>query len=636
MRKLFTIMGLMMIGSFAFAQTIVSTTPENKKVILEEYTGIHCVYCPDGHRTAHEIMTTNPGNAFMIAIHQGGFASPDPGEPDFRTAYGNALAAQYSISSYPNATVNRGTGATSTRATWITWANTILTQSSYVNVGVEAQIDYMTRVLTVHCEVYYTANSPVASNKLNIALLQNYVKGPQVGGSTFNPTMVTSDGLYMHQHMLRELFTGQWGVTINNTNAAANTLKVDTTFTYTVPANYISVDVCLAQLEVVAFVSEGNKTIISGNGCLVTPKPVDDASITAISGLPFLQCSSTNITPTVKLKNIGANTLTTADIIYTIDGGAPVSQSWTGSLVTGDSMIVSLTNPIVPTNGHHVIRCFSALPNGNTDYNYVNDDYFGSYNIMSIYSTTPINEEFTSTTFPPTNWIIDGIYWTRSTSSSFGVGTGSAKMNFYSASAGTINDLYVKGLDLTSGTAHFLSFDHAYAQYAAGDNDRLQVQVSTNCGGNWTDVFNKSGDALKTANPTTTGFTPTSTQWVHNTVDLTPYDGQSNVIVRFHATSAYGNNLYIDKVMTGLGYGVNESENNDKIIVYPNPASDFVNIINATNSSLQIYDVFGKLIASYNISENNHILNVGTFAKGTYLLKITNSEGSISKKITVL
>ena len=66
----------------------------------------------------------------------------------------------------------------------------LLAQSSYVNVGVEAQIDYITRVLTIHCEVYYTANSTVTSNKLNIALTQNEVKGPQTGASTFNPTMV--------------------------------------------------------------------------------------------------------------------------------------------------------------------------------------------------------------------------------------------------------------------------------------------------------------------------------------------------------------------------------------------------------------------------------------------------------------
>ena len=37
---------------FAISQTFVSTTPENKNVILEEFTGITCVYCPDGHRIA--------------------------------------------------------------------------------------------------------------------------------------------------------------------------------------------------------------------------------------------------------------------------------------------------------------------------------------------------------------------------------------------------------------------------------------------------------------------------------------------------------------------------------------------------------------------------------------------------------
>ena len=36
----------------ASAQTFVSTTPENKNVILEEFTGISCGFCPDGHLIA--------------------------------------------------------------------------------------------------------------------------------------------------------------------------------------------------------------------------------------------------------------------------------------------------------------------------------------------------------------------------------------------------------------------------------------------------------------------------------------------------------------------------------------------------------------------------------------------------------
>ena len=61
---------------FAISQTFVSTTPENKNVILEEFTGITCVYCPDGHRIAQDLHDANPNDVFLINIHTGGYASP--------------------------------------------------------------------------------------------------------------------------------------------------------------------------------------------------------------------------------------------------------------------------------------------------------------------------------------------------------------------------------------------------------------------------------------------------------------------------------------------------------------------------------------------------------------------------------
>jgi hypothetical protein len=654
MKKLFTIMGLVMISTFTFAQTIVSTTPQNKKVVLEEYTGINCQYCPDGHRIAQILKAAHPDSVFLINIHTGNYATPGTGQPDYRTAFGSALVAQTGLVGYPAGTVNRhsfghgqtsdgldnGTNIAESRGSWTEDAETILTQPSYVNVGVEAQMDYSTRLLTIHCEVYYTANSTVTSNKLNIVLTQNNVKGPQVSGSAYYPAMMTYNGLYRHQHMLRNMFTGQWGVTINNTNTAANTLKLDTTFTYTVPTSYISVTAYLAELEVVAFITEGNKEIISGDAGIVNP-PTVDAGITSITGLPLIQCSNTGIVPTVVLKNIGTDVLTSATISYSIDNGTAITQTWAGSLASGATENVVITNPIVPTNGHHTIRSYTTLPNGTADMNDLNDDNYGGYNyynIYSLFSATPVNQDFASTTFPPTNWIVDGIFWTKGTVNSFIAGSGSAKMNFYSAPQGATSDLYVSGIDLTSGTGNYLAFDYAYAQYNTGYNDQLQVQVSTNCGTTWTDIFNQSGASLTTNGGAFVGtaFSPTISQWVYTILDLSPFDGQTNVMIRFHATSDYGNNLYIDKVKTGLGYGIGENQNNNNIEVYPNPATDIVNIVNAGNSTIQMFDVFGKLIATENVLNNNFSLNVGEFATGTYILKITNSEGSISKKVTVI
>ena len=66
------------------AQTFVSTTPENKNVILEEFTGIYCQFCPDGHLIAQNLHNANPNDVFLINIHTGGYSNPNgPNDPDF-------------------------------------------------------------------------------------------------------------------------------------------------------------------------------------------------------------------------------------------------------------------------------------------------------------------------------------------------------------------------------------------------------------------------------------------------------------------------------------------------------------------------------------------------------------------------
>ncbi len=57
--------------SNAFGQTIVSTSPENKKVVLEEFTGIHCRYgVLMDILIAQNIQNNNPDNVFLINIHR--------------------------------------------------------------------------------------------------------------------------------------------------------------------------------------------------------------------------------------------------------------------------------------------------------------------------------------------------------------------------------------------------------------------------------------------------------------------------------------------------------------------------------------------------------------------------------------
>ena len=152
MKRIYTTLLLICGLTFTLcAQTIVSTNPENKNVILEEFTGIYCVYCPDGHAIAQSIKDANPNDVYLINIHTGGYANPSGNDPDYRTPFGAAIAAQSNLVGYPAGTVNRhyfpgsaqngGTGTAMSRGAWNGRSNQTLDEASYMNMAVEAELD---------------------------------------------------------------------------------------------------------------------------------------------------------------------------------------------------------------------------------------------------------------------------------------------------------------------------------------------------------------------------------------------------------------------------------------------------------------------------------------------------------------
>ncbi|WP_396181632.1 Omp28-related outer membrane protein [Flavobacterium sp.] len=327
--KKITLLAILFAAFQMNAQTIVQTTPQNKKVILEEFTGVNCGFCPQGHTIANNIKAANPNNVFLINIHVGGYATPGPGQPDFTTSFGSAIAGQSGLTGYPSGTINRtvfpsiGSTTAMGRGSWATASSLALAQSSYVNVATTATINATTRLLTVLVEAYYTGSSPVATNKLNVAFLQNNTLGPQTGGNAGDN--------YNHQHRLVHMLTGQWGETINTTSAGT---FVTRTYTYTIPADYKSIIAEMGEFEIVAFMAETQQKIISGNGAVPTYTGLvaNDVKLKEVESIES-QCA-TSITPKIKIQNYGQNTLTTLPITYSVNGGTPQVYNWTGSLVS--------------------------------------------------------------------------------------------------------------------------------------------------------------------------------------------------------------------------------------------------------------------------------------------------------------
>ena len=324
-----------------FSQSIVSTSSQNKKVILEEYTGIYCTFCPDGHSRAQALKNQYPDDVFLINIHTGGYAVPNPADPDFRTPFGDAIASQSNLTGYPSGSVNRqyfsslasNGGTAMSRGNWSTAASQVLNQSAYVNVGVEAIINVQNNELTVHVEGYYTGNSPQNTNYLNVVLTQNNTLGPQTGGG------MGSD--YNHMHRLVYMITGQWGQVISTTSTGS---FIDETFTYTIPSDYNGIDVLITELNVIAFITETQQEIISGAEYTPTFVGIEHSNDAAVMGLGDNlndNCGET-ASPSVVVQNNGYDPITSLSIDYSINGGSSETYSWTGSITSLGSTSIEL------------------------------------------------------------------------------------------------------------------------------------------------------------------------------------------------------------------------------------------------------------------------------------------------------
>ena len=370
-----------------------------------------------------------------------------------------------------------------------------------------------------------------------------------------------------------------------------------------------------------------------------------DAGVSAITSPATISCT-TSITPTVTIKNFSSTTLTTCNVNYQIDGGAVVTMPWTGSLAPNATGTFTFPAATVSVGSHSFIS-YTSEPNGNYDWFLNNSRKAKNFNIIGTPIGTPIVEGFQGTTFPPTNWVIDnpdGAYawesWTTGFSS-----TKSTRINFFNSPNGQIDDLFVPAFDLTTtNNSASLVFDVAYAQYTS-ENDRLQVHVSTNCGGTWTQVYSKQGSALSTAPAQTTSFTPSSSQWRNETVSLTSYIGNTNVLVRFRGVSNYGNNLFIDNVnINTTMVGIEEEAISSSLDVYPNPFATTttlaVNLTSTQKVRIDVYNVVGENVYSIDkgqLSTGEHkvVISADELPSGIYFVTLTTNEGRISKRVVV-
>ena len=222
---------------------------------------------------------------------------------------------------------------------------------------------------------------------------------------------------------------------------------------------------------------------------------------------------------------------------WSFPGGLPATSSSRSPLVTYSTpgtYDVSLTVTDVNGSSTRTIPGFITYANSN--------------------AATPVSENAENQVVAPNGWALENFdaldSWTNvSVTGADGNATRAWRMDYYYYNApGQLDRLVTPVITLGGSAGTHLKFHHAYKPYGASYTDGLRVEITTNCGANWTTLYYQEALALGT---TTTGTSPwapsAANQWLLHDIDLSAYDGQS-VVIRFTGVNDYGDRLYLDNI----------------------------------------------------------------------------------------
>ena len=576
----FALMALLSMSFVMKAQQYVSTEPANRNVILEEFTGRNCGYCPDGHLIANNIMANNPGRVWAINVHSGSYAPTS--YPNFNTNASATILSGFSVSGFPSGVVNRSTAAAQGRNVWNSLATQQLGQAAECNVGGLVRINPSTRVATITVEVYYTGNSSVDNNYLTVAMLQDSILGSQ-SGMTANPAQVVGNQ-YCHMHILRDMVTPTWGEAITPTTQGTLITK---TYEYQIPesiGNPNGVDVILDHVFFLAWVSEqyqGTPTRPILNACelektYMTDDPIHP-SMSAVSQQVSATCSQEKNFD-FSVTNIGLNVLTSMKFNVQV---ADMTQEleWTGELPSGETTKLNFTMEIpfgtyngmlsmTEANGEP-FECEMAFTADSQEW--VELDEEGDVTDIKVYIVQDqFGEQITWDIINSNGDIVaqGGPYQHL-------IGSGSTQVNVENVNGIPTNECYMFRIYDNNNNGICCNYGNGYYYLKDVKGDRF-IEGAGDYGAGTTNLFSihRHGDAVEEV--------PTS----------------------------------------GL-------------FVYPNPANSTINVYGQGVNFVELYNSLGQKVAAVEGSDHTSI-DVASFENGVYVVRVIDNEGAVTtKKVTI-
>ena len=227
------------------------TGPDQRKVLVEELTGVRCPNCPDGTATLVALGDQLGENLIVVSVHAApGYDQPYPeSQYDFRTTDGDIMADYIGLASFfPTAAINRRIVPPETepylpRQIWAGIIDEDLGKDPVMNIALETNYNAASRDLGVTVTLT-PRNTLSGEHRLTVLITQDSIQDVQKKGLEKIPD-------YYHRHVLRDVITQATGDVISN--PLISNIAIEKKFSITLPAGWNE-----KHCSIVAFVHHGS------------------------------------------------------------------------------------------------------------------------------------------------------------------------------------------------------------------------------------------------------------------------------------------------------------------------------------------------------------------------------------------
>ncbi|MBK8443272.1 MAG: Omp28-related outer membrane protein [Sphingobacteriales bacterium] len=197
-------------------------TPQEKKVLMEEFSGVKCVNCPDGAAEIASIKAAlGEEKVVSVTLHTTNLAEPIAGSStqDFRTPEASTLLSYFNVFGLPAVVIDRFKFddifdiALYQNAPWQPYVESRLAVATPINVSIN-ESGYEADSAAIWAQVQIDFTQAVSEDvKLSVYLTEDNITDAQ----EFPGEVI--DVNYVHRHVVRAMLTPAQGVLLVGSNA---------------------------------------------------------------------------------------------------------------------------------------------------------------------------------------------------------------------------------------------------------------------------------------------------------------------------------------------------------------------------------------------------------------------------------